>query len=636
MTKATAVSAFPAVRTLADVEAIERTPLAERLDADSTYEVLRRAAREHGARPALRFLAKGTPDEDAVVVTYTELLRRVTQTANLFAALGVERDDVVSYVLPNLPETHDTIWGAEAAGIVSAINPFLEPGTIRDLLDAARARLLVTLAPAPGFDLFEKVAAIADEVSSLQAILCVDPSRYLGAPARALPVATPGGTPILSFDMLRAEQPDDRLRGGRRIHPDDVAALFHTGGTTGTPKLARHTHGNQVFASWVMAGCLGVRPDDVMVVGLPLFHVNAVFAGGLALFQAGASGLLLTPLGFRTPSVTKNLWKLVARHRVTALNGVPTVYSALLSVPIGDAELGSLRYAGCGAAPLPADVARRFEESTGVEIVEGYGLTEGSCLSSLNPPDGEKRIGSIGLRVPYQEMICAAVDPVGETIRECKTNEVGRIAIRGPNVFAGYVDGAATAKMMLPGGWLDTGDLGRRDADGYFWLTGRSKDLIIRGGHNIDPAVIESALALHPSVALAAAVGQPDAHAGELPCAFVTLRANAECTRDELERFAKDHVSERAAAPVHVEILDEMPVTAVGKIVKGPLRRLASERVLRSALAEAGVQDAHVEVYDDTDRGLVARVSTTAPGAARDVLGRFAIACDLVPLHATK
>jgi fatty-acyl-CoA synthase len=281
-------------------------------------------------------------------------------------------------------------------------------------------------------------------------------------------------------------------------------------------------------------------------------------------------------------------------------------------------------------------VARRFEESTGVEIVEGYGLTEGSCLSSLNPPDGEKRIGSIGLRVPYQEMICVAVDPGGGTIRECKTDEVGRIAIRGPNVFAGYVEAAATAKMMLPGGWLDTGDLGRRDADGYFWLTGRSKDLIIRGGHNIDPAVIENTLALHPCVALAAAVGQPDAHAGELPCAFVTLRASAECTRDELQRFAKDRVPERAAAPVHVEILDEMPVTAVGKIVKGPLRRLASERVLRSALAKAGVQDAHVEVYDDAARGLVARVSTAAPGAARDVLGRFAIAYELVPPYATE
>jgi fatty-acyl-CoA synthase len=402
------------------------------------------------------------------------------------------------------------------------------------------------------------------------------------------------------------------------------------------PKLARHTHANQVFASWVMAGCLGVRPDDVMLVGLPLFHVNAVFAGGLALFQAGASGLLLTPLGFRTPSVIANIWKLVARHRVTALNGVPTIYSALLSVPIGDAELGSLRYAGCGAAPLPPEVARRFEAYTGVQIVEGYGLTEGSCLSSLNPPGGEKRIGSIGLRIPYQEMICAAVDPVAGTIRECETDEVGRIAIRGPNVFGGYVDAAATAKVMPPDGWLDTGDLGRRDAEGYFWLTGRSKDLIIRGGHNIDPAVIENTLALHPSVALAAAVGQPDAHAGELPCAFVTLRAGAECTADELQRFARERTPERAAAPVHVEILDAMPVTAVGKIVKGPLRRLASERVLRSALTEAGLQDAWVEMSDDATRGLVARVSTADASAARDILGRFAIAYELIPPYASE
>jgi fatty-acyl-CoA synthase len=180
-------------------------------------------------------------------------------------------------------------------------------------------------------------------------------------------------------------------------------------------------------------------------------------------------------------------------------------------------------------------VARRFEESTGVEIVEGYGLTEGSCLSSLNPPDGEKRIGSIGLRVPYQEMICVAVDPVGGTIRECKTDEVGRIAIRGPNVFAGYVEAAATAKMMLPGGWLDTGDLGRRDADGYFWLTGRSKDLIIRGD-NIDPAV--SSAGAHPCVALAAAAARcPCGRAS--PCAFVTC---AERNARETSCASRGHV----------------------------------------------------------------------------------------------
>jgi fatty-acyl-CoA synthase len=179
--------------------------------------------------------------------------------ANLFGALGVGPDEVVAYVLPNLPETHDAIWGVEAAGIVTAINPFLEPGTIRDLLDAARARVIVTLAPTPGLDLFEKVTAISDDVASLREVLCVDASRCFGVRARPLPAATPGGKPILPFDPLRAEQPADRLSGGRRIRPDDVAALFHTGGTTGTPKLARHTHGNQVFASWVMAGCLGLR-----------------------------------------------------------------------------------------------------------------------------------------------------------------------------------------------------------------------------------------------------------------------------------------------------------------------------------------------------------------------------------------
>jgi fatty-acyl-CoA synthase len=363
--------------------------LAERLDAESTYEVLRRAAREHGTAPR-PLPGEGTPDEDAVVVTYTELLRRVTQTANLFAALGVERDDVVSYVLLNLPR-HTTRSGARRRRDRDRDQSFLEPGTIRDLLDAARARLLVTLAPAPGFDLFEKVAAIADEVASLQAILCVDPSRYLGAPARALPVATPGGKPILSFDTLRAEQPADRLRGGRRIRPDDVAALFHTGGTTGTPKLARHTHGNQVFASWVMAGCLGSARRR-MLVRLPLFHVSTFFSRRLALFQAGAS-VYSSPARLPHPRAREHL-KLVSRHRVT-LNGVPTIYPPWSRSATRDSARCVMQAAEQPRwRPTWRDASRVHRRRDRRRLGSAKALPE-----LAQPPAGERRISSIRLRV---------------------------------------------------------------------------------------------------------------------------------------------------------------------------------------------------------------------------------------------
>jgi fatty-acyl-CoA synthase len=236
---------------------------------------------------------------------------------------------------------------------------------------------------------------------------------------------------------------------------------------------------------------------------------------------------------------------------------VPTIYAALLDTAIGENDISSLEFAICGAAPMPAKLIDAFKAKTGVKILEGYGLTEGTCASSLNPPDGQRIAGSIGLRIPYQQMRAVILDGQGRFLRMAETDEIGIIAIHGPNVFAGYLDPNHDSGLWIEidgERWLNTGDLGRQDANGYFWLSGRRKELIIRGGHNIDPKVIEEALSKHPAVALAVAVGSPDAYAGEVPVAYVQPKPGAAVTEEDLLEFAASTIPERAAVPKRIRV----------------------------------------------------------------------------------
>jgi fatty-acyl-CoA synthase len=264
-------------------------------------------------------------------------------------------------------------------------------------------------------------------------------------------------------------------------------------------------------------------------------------------------------------------------------------------------------------------------------------MTEATCVSSVNPRDGERRIGSIGLRLPYQEMKVGRIDDERVT-GEAAVDEIGTIVLRGPYVFSGYVEPAADRGIVLADGWLNTGDLGRRDADGYFWLTGRAKDLIIRGGHNIDPALIEEGMMRHPAVDLAAAVGKPDGHAGELPVAFVTLRAGAKANAADLIAHARSAIAERAAVPVDVFVIDAMPMTAVNKIFKPELRRRAishaCERIVRAASGASDVRvvtEPHERYGTSTDI-----VATLAPDAERDAcIARAHDELAKLPIHWT-
>lgn len=618
-------------KNLAEIEAMEQTPLAERNYPATTYEMLQQGAAVNPGNTALHFFLQGTAYDKPTSYTYRQLMNAITQTANMLHDLGISKNDVVSMILPSLPQAHFTIWGGEAAGIVNPINPLLEPQQMADIMNAAETKVLVTLGAFPGVDIWQKVASIADQIPTLETILQVHMENFLPVVKKiavkfmARKIETPDvRAKILDFDKMMTGYPGETLTSGRIIQPDDIASYFHTGGTTGTPKLATHTHANEVADTFFGLATLPVTHETVMFCGLPLFHVNGVVVTGSIPFSQGATVVLGTPAGYRGEGVIPNFWKIVEHYRINYFSGVPTVYSALLNVPVGDADISSLKFAICGAAPMPVEVFKAFEERTGLRILEGYGLTEGTCISSVNPAYGERRVGSIGLRLPYQEMKTVCLDAAGKYQRDCTPDEIGVVAIRGANVFPGYKNERDNEGIWIDCGdggapWLNTGDLGRMDADGYFWLTGRRKELIIRGGHNIDPKLIEDPLHRHPAVTLAAAVGRPDAHAGELPVAYVQLAEGQTATEEELLAYAKENIGERAAVPKAIHIIETMPQTAVGKIFKPELARREVADVYRQEVSAIdGVASVTVDVTPDKIHGTLAHV-TVQPDADTNV-----------------
>ena len=642
------------IGSLRDIEALERAgppPLPA-----STLEMIRQGAAIDPAAPALSFFLRTADHARAERYDYAQLLRQIHRSANLFHALGASRDSVIAYVLPNLPETHFVLWGGEAAGIVMAINPLLDAQAIGALLAEAGATILVTLAPFPGVDLWQRVCAALPMAGDLRHVLLVDLAAHVPGPKRVVARllgrrerwrlhgwngvrgAVPARIEVHDFEDALRGHDGDGLDSGRRIEPGDRSSYFCTGGTTGLPKIAMRTHGNEVANAWsagqFFGDELGSRTN--LFCGLPLFHVNAAMATGLMPFSRGAHVILGTPQGYRGEGVVPRFWELVEHHRIHFFSGVPTLYAALMQVPLAGRDVSSLEYGLCGAAPMPVEVIRGFQERTGLKILEGYGLTESTCVSSLNPPLGERRIGSIGLRLPGQRMKAVVLDEAGAYRRDCAVDEVGVIAISGPNVFVGYRLEAQNRDVWIDCGdglrWLNTGDLGRQDADGYFWLTGRRKDLIIRGGHNIDPASIEAPLHRHPAVAMAAAVGRPDAHAGEVPVAYVQLQAGASASEGELLAFAREHVAERAAVPRAIHVLDALPLTPVGKIYKPALKQREIVDALGEALRAGGVEVRRMSVREDGARGVVIDVDLgdqSQADAARRILGLFAFAFEL-------
>ena len=470
-----------------------------------------------------------------------------------------------------MPQAFSALFGAEAARIANPVNPLLAAGQIAEILRAARTKVLVALGPLPGTDIWAKVESIRDSLPELQAIVVI------GGAADAT-------RNVHGFDALVAAQPADRLVSGRTIRASDTAAYFHTGGTTGMPKLVCHSHGNQVYQAWACGLVLRLRPGRPLLFGLPLFHVGGALTQGLAPLSAGGTLVVLSPAGWRNPNAVRNVWRLVERYRPELFGGVPTVLGAALNVPVDGADTSSIRYCSGGGSAIPVPIGKAYEERFRVPVLEVYGMTETSSVHTIAYSDRPVRLGSVGHAVPYSCVRIVELDAEGRWRRDCAPGEIGVVAMAGPGVFAGYLSDVHNRTAFVEPGWVNSGDLGRLDDDGYLWITGRAKDLIIRGAHNIDPLAIEEVFFRHPAVALAAVVSEPDAYAGELPVAYVQLKTGAEVDRAELLAYVAERTPERAAVPVQLYFVDAIPLTAVGKVFKPALRWDAAERAVRRML----------------------------------------------------
>ena len=593
----------------------------------TVYEMLAGTAAKFPDRPAISYQLMSGATDKAETLSWSQFHDQVCQAANLFRSLGVGEGDVVALVLPNATETAVALIGGMTAGIVNPINPLLEPEQIGAILRETKAKVVVTLRNFPKTDVAQKTAEAVKHAPNVHTILTVDLNRYLTPPKSwIVPLVRPKmnvnhHADVKSFNAEIAKQPKTLSFEDRKV--DRVAAYFHTGGTTGMPKVAQHLNSGIVYQGWLGQELLFDEYESVMCP-LPLFHVFACHVILMAMVKSGAHVVFPTPAGYRGDGVFDNFWKLCERWGTTFIITVPTAVSALMQRPV-DADVSKVKNAFSGSAPMPLELFNRFTKSTGIQIIEGYGLTEATVLVSINPVDGEKRVGSVGLPFPYNDVKIIAQKGDGPV--ECAPDEIGEICVAGPGVYAGntYTEADKNVDLYYHDKYLRTGDLGRIDPEGYIWITGRAKDLIIRGGHNIDPAEIEDALLTHQDVAFAGAIGQPDAHSGELPCAYVELVAGATATADDLMSHAKKHIHERAAIPKHVEVLVELPKTAVGKVFKPDLRKSAITRVYNAALEEAGVSARVTSVADDKKRGLVAQL--TANSATEEevsqVLGSF-------------
>jgi fatty-acyl-CoA synthase len=581
-----------------DLEHFERTPYSKRISAPSTFDAIKLGASHNPDAPALQFLPNASHEDTPIIITHRQFVARVTQTANALHELGIGPQDVVSFMLPLVPQSFFMLFGGEAAGICNPLNPLLEPHQIVEILRAADTKVLVALGPTPGTDIWEKVLKIRSGLTGLKAIVQVG-----GRGDEA--------NDVYAFDTVVGRQPTDQLVSGREISSSDVAAYFHTGGTTGTPKLVRHTHGNQVYQAWGCNLLLKGEPRVNLLFGMPLFHVGGALTQGLATLSAGGCLVVLSPAGWRNPAAIRNLWQLMERFRPVTLSSVPTVLAASLAVPVGTADLSSLRFIGGGGSAIPVAVGSALQEKHGVPVIEVYGMTETSSLHTLAYPDRPIRLGSVGHSLPYSRVRIVKVSAEGRLERDCVTDEIGVVAMSGPGVFSGYVNETHNKGAFVERGCVNSGDLGRLDEDGYLWITGRAKDLVIRGGHNIDPAPIEDLLFQHPAVALAAVVGQPDAFAGELPVAYVQLKPGATVVPGELQAWVRERTPERAAVPVSVISIDSMPLTGVGKVFKPQLRWDAAERVFGNALeplVKLGIRF-QISVGSHETHGTLARVT---------------------------
>ncbi|CAN5738879.1 long-chain fatty acid--CoA ligase [soil metagenome] len=477
-------------------------------------------------------------------LTYQQVDELSGRVASSLLALDLAPGDKVAVQLPNLPQFVFAYFAILKAGLVMVpLNPLLRLPEIEYHLNDSDAKLLICFGP-----MGEEAAKAAGAAGGIPTFAVTLP----GSDDR------PEGT--RSFDELYlAEDTGDILP----LSPDETAVLLYTSGTTGRPKGAELTHFQLFMAATTGGNLFGYQPDDVALAVLPLFHVFGLSSVLSTAVRFGGT-IVLVPRFEMGPVLDA-----LERHRVTVFMGVPTMYIAMLQADTSGRDLSALRVGISGGAAIPGEIIRSFEEKfPGTVILEGYGLSETSAIATFNSSAENRRVLSIGQPMWGVEVRIVDGDDV-ELPRGA--DQIGEIVIRGHNVMEGYYGRAEATAEAMRGGWFHTGDLGYRDADGYFFIVDRTKDMIIRGGFNVYPREIEEVLFTHPAVAEAAVIGKPDDRLGEEVVAVISLKPGAEVTPEEVIAFTKEQLA-AYKYPREVRIIADLPKGPTGKILKTELR----------------------------------------------------------------
>lgn len=460
--------------------------------------------------------------------TYSQFDKSVNRTANILIANGVAKGDVVSLLLPNSPEyiiAYFSCW--KIGALAGPINSLLKPEEVRWAINNSESKLTL-----------------------------VDPQfeESLG-----------GDLPRLIFDDVAAADEPSHTLEATDIYADDDAIIIYTSGTTGKPKGCLLTHGNLIANAKQIAEWMGFGPNDRLLTVMPLFHMNAVAVTTMTALYAGGSTVVAPKFS------ASRFWDWIGKYEITSFGSVATMLSMLLAKP--DSSLvtchSSLRFAMCGSAPVPAEVLKKFEETFGVLVIEGYGLSESTCRSTFNPPNENRRPGSCGKPIGNEMKV------VDEYDKEVPEGELGEIVLRGPNILKGYFKNPEATATAFVNGWFHTGDVGYRDSDGFFYIADRKSDMIIRGGENIYPREIDDLLYTHPAVADAAVIGVPDDLYGEEVAAFVVLKNGANDSETDLIDFCKQHLADYKC-PKTIRFVDDIPKGPTGKLLKRELQKMWS------------------------------------------------------------
>ncbi|HVF43771.1 MAG TPA: long-chain fatty acid--CoA ligase [Pyrinomonadaceae bacterium] len=477
-------------------------------------------------------------ERDGRSFTYREFDAAVDRAASMLSARGTGKGDVVSLLLPNGVEYIIAYFACFKLGALAGpVNSLLKPEEMAYVVGNSEARTLL-------YD-----SQFAPQVEEVRA-------------------AVPALADALVFDdeseATAAAGASEGWRG-TRLGPEDEAIIIYTSGTTGKPKGCLLTHANLIANARQIVEWLGFGEDDRLLTVMPLFHMNAVSVTTVSALYAGGSTVVSPRFS------ASRFWQIIDEYKITSFGSVATMLSMLLAtypegVPEGlSAE--SLRFAMCGSAPVPAEVLRRFEETFGCLVVEGYGLSESTCRSTFNPPDARRRAGSCGMPIGNEMRV------VDEEDGELPDGESGEIVMRGENVFKGYFKNEEATRRAFRGGWFHTGDVGYRDAEGFYHLIDRKSDMIIRGGENVYPREIDELLYRHPAIAEAAAVGVPDDLYGEEVAAFVVAKEGRAVTPGEVTDYCREHLAD-FKCPKTVRVVPALPKGPTGKVLKRELQAL--------------------------------------------------------------